>query len=71
MSFFLDPPYKLNLLKPALKLLLEKDLITNNSLIYVEMSSGDNESIAGFEKIKEQVSGQAKYSLWKKSSFLF
>ncbi len=68
---FLDPPYKANLLKPALELLLKNDLISDSTLLYVEMNSGDNEAIAGYEKIREQVAGQAKYSLWKKSSFLF
>ena len=68
---FLDPPYKAHLLKPVLKLLLNNNIISDNTLLYVEMCTGDNESIAGYEKIKEQIAGQAKYSLWKKSSFIF
>ena len=68
---FLDPPYKAHLLKPALEILLRNNIISEHTLLYVEMNSGDNESIAGYEKIKEQIAGQAKYSLWKKSSFLF
>lgn len=65
---FVDPPYKSNLLKSVLIELLQH--IHEKSLIYVEMMSLNKENIVGYEKIKEDIAGQAKYSIWKKSSFL-
>ncbi len=68
---FIDPPYKLNLISPSLELLLSRNLITQDSLIYVEMRNGSNETVPGYEIIKEEVQGQVKYTLLKKSSFFF
>ena len=68
---FIDPPYKLNLISPSLELLLSRNLITQDSFIYVEMRNGSNETVPGYEIIKEEVQGQVKYALLKKSSFFF
>lgn len=68
---FLDPPYSSDLLAKSLKWLISKNLIDNDSLIYVEMSSSDSLSVSGYACIKEHVAGQVKYAIWKKSSLLF
>ncbi len=68
---FLDPPYQSDLLLPSLKLLIERDLILPESLVYVEMSSSGNTVVPGFEIIREETAGQVKFGLWRKSSFLF
>lgn len=68
---FLDPPYKLDIYKDCLSLLLKRNLISDNSLIYVEMRNGSNQVVPGFEIIKEQSAGQAKYCLYRKSQLLF
>ena len=69
---FIDPPYSMdNLYDETLSLLINRNLINNNSLIYVEMRNGSNHAIAGFEVIREQQAGQSKYSLWRKSQLLF
>ncbi|MBO6258305.1 MAG: 16S rRNA (guanine(966)-N(2))-methyltransferase RsmD [Succinivibrio sp.] len=68
---FLDPPYNSELLKNVLSSLVKNNLVNEQSVIYVEMRDGHNEAVPGYEIIREQSAGQAKYALWKKSSFLF
>jgi 16S rRNA (guanine966-N2)-methyltransferase len=68
---FLDPPYRAGLLDKALRELASRNLIDASSVLYVEMSSSDSISVPGYECIREQVAGQVKYALWKKSSLLF
>ncbi len=68
---FVDPPYKLNIYEDVLSKILARNLIDDNSLVYVEMRNGSNHAVPGFEIVREQAAGQAKYSIWKKSSLLF
>ncbi|MGN0916550.1 MAG: 16S rRNA (guanine(966)-N(2))-methyltransferase RsmD [Succinivibrio sp.] len=68
---FIDPPYSLDIYKDVLKTLIKKNLITDYSLVYVEMRNGNNIVVPGFEIIRQETSGQAKYTLWKKSSLIF
>lgn len=62
---FLDPPYASNLLEQCLPLLKKKNLINNNSVVYVEMNAGRTLSVPGFEVLKEGVAGQVKFALWQ------
>ncbi|MGN0893506.1 MAG: 16S rRNA (guanine(966)-N(2))-methyltransferase RsmD [Succinivibrio sp.] len=69
---FIDPPYKCSeLYEQSLNLLINRQLIKDNSLIYVEMRNGYNCSVPGYEIFKEENAGQAKYTLWRKSKLLF
>lgn len=68
---FVDPPYKLDIYESVLNLILKRNLINENSVIYVEMRNGSNQIVPGLECIREQTAGQAKYTLMKKSSLLF
>ena len=68
---FIDPPYKLDIYEKTLNLILKRNLIDENSVIYVEMRNGSNQIVPGLECIREQTAGQAKYTLMKKSSLLF
>lgn len=68
---FIDPPYKLDIYEDALSKLLKNNLIDDNSLIYVEMRNGSNKIVPGYEILREENTGQSKYSLWKKSKLLF
>ncbi|MGN1280352.1 MAG: 16S rRNA (guanine(966)-N(2))-methyltransferase RsmD [Succinivibrio sp.] len=69
---FIDPPYKCtDLYEQSLKLLIKRNLISDSSLIYVEMRNGYNCSAPGYEIFKEENAGQAKYTLWRKSKLLF
>lgn len=68
---FLDPPYKSGLLKPALELLIKRNLLTDDALLYVEMNAGDTVSVPGYETVREERAGQVKYALWRKSTLLF
>ena len=51
--------------------MLDKNLIDDDSLIYVEMRNGSNKIVPGYEIIREENAGQSKYSLWTKSKLLF
>lgn len=68
---FIDPPYKLDIYEKVLEKLLDKNLIDDDSLIYVEMRNGSNKIVPGYEIIREENAGQSKYSLWTKSKLLF
>ena len=68
---FIDPPYKLNIYKDVLTSLLKRNLINENSIVYVEMQNGSSQSVPGYEIFREHSAGNAKYSLWRKSNFLF
>ena len=68
---FIDPPYKLDIYEKVLEKLLDKNLIDDDSLIYVEMRNGSNKIVPGYEIIREENVGQSKYSLWTKSKLLF
>ena len=68
---FIDPPYKLDSYEKVLEKLLDKNLIDDDSLIYVEMRNGSNKIVPGYEIIREENAGQSKYSLWTKSKLLF
>ena len=64
---FIDPPYKLNIYKDVLTSLLKRNLINENSIVYVEMQNGSSQSVPGYEIFREHSAGNAKYSLWKLS----
>lgn len=68
---FLDPPYRSGLLKPVLELLIKRDLLADNAVLYVEMNAGDSVSVPGYETVREERAGQVKYALWRKSTLLF
>lgn len=68
---FLDPPYKSDLLKQSLQLLLQHSLLTPDSLVYAEMSSLKTTIVPGYEIMHQDQAGQVKFGLWRLSSFLF
>ena len=68
---FIDPPYKLDIYKDVLSLLIKRNLIDENSTVYVEMRNGSNQAVPGYQIVKEQSAGQSKYAIWNKSQLLF
>lgn len=68
---FLDPPYKADLLEDCLLVLLDRELIDENTLLYVEMNAGNTLAVPGYEVIREETAGQVKYALWKKAQMPF
>ncbi|MDY6322392.1 MAG: 16S rRNA (guanine(966)-N(2))-methyltransferase RsmD [Succinivibrio sp.] len=69
---FADPPYQSGtLLSDCLKLLLKRNLVTNLSQLYVEISSGSALSVPGYEVLREDTAGQVRFALWTRSSLLF
>lgn len=67
---FLDPPFTSDLLVPAIKLLVERDLITANGLLYIEMSKNKKKPLFGLTMVREEVIGTSHCGLYQKSFFL-
>ena len=66
---FLDPPFASDLLEPAVKLLVERDLINENGLVYVEMGKTNKKPLFGLEMIRDEVMGSSHCGLYQKSFF--
>lgn len=66
---FLDPPFVSDLLEPAVKLLVERDLINENGLVYVEMGKTNKKPLFGLEMIRDEVMGASHCGLYQKSFF--
>ncbi len=62
---FLDPPYKLNYINPAISLIKEYDLLNNNGIIICEY---ENEEIntEEYTLFKERKYGSKKINIYKK-----
>ena len=67
---FIDPPFRLNLVKKACALLREKDLISNKSIICTEVEKEKelNEILLEWDLVKSKVAGQTRYCLLKKKN---
>ena len=65
---FLDPPYSSDLLQQCLPLLIDNQLIFDDSLLYVEMQAGNSTIVSGYQILQELTHGQVKYALWKKNT---
>ncbi len=60
---FLDPPFRQNLLTPALEIIMEKHRLNENGLIYLEQATkepSDWLTKFGFDILKETKAGQVK-----------
>lgn len=67
---FLDPPFASDLLEPAVKLLVERELLNDQALVYVEMSKTRKIPLFGLEMIRDEVMGASHCGLYKKSFFI-
>ncbi|MCR5536482.1 MAG: 16S rRNA (guanine(966)-N(2))-methyltransferase RsmD [Succinivibrio sp.] len=65
---FLDPPYASDLLTKCLPLLLQRNLLKDSSLLYVEMQASNHIVVPGYQIIRELTQGQVKYALWQKNA---
>ncbi len=57
---FLDPPYRMNLIPPALKSLRDGGWLTGNALLMVEMSKGEDIATEGFEILDRRDYGETE-----------
>ena len=64
---FIDPPFRKGLIKKVLKKIKEQKIISNSSIIYVEMEREKEieEIILDWNLIKSKSSGQTRYCLFK------
>ena len=62
---FLDPPFRQDLLAPALKLLAEGGWLADHARIYIELESeqGEPELPEGWELLRSKQAGQVAYHL--------
>ena len=65
---FIDPPFRLNYLKKAFSLIVEKELITEDSIICTEVEKEKKveEMFEGWNLIKSKIAGQSRYCLLQK-----
>lgn len=65
---FVDPPFRLNLLKKSLDLIEQKNLISNKTVVCceIEKEREHQEIVSGWDMIKSKVSGQSRFCLLKK-----
>ncbi|TEW53756.1 16S rRNA (guanine(966)-N(2))-methyltransferase RsmD [Psychromonas sp. RZ22] len=66
---FIDPPFNKGLVQPCIEQLETKGHLADNSLIYVELENElTNLSIPdNWDLLKEKISGQVRYQLFKRS----
>lgn len=57
---FLDPPYRKNLIPPALKSLKDGGWLTDNALLMVETSKGEDIAAEGFEILDRRDYGETE-----------
>ena len=65
---FIDPPFRLNYLKKSFSLIVEKELITEDSIICTEVEKEKEveEIFDGWKLIKSKIAGQSRYCLLQK-----
>ena len=65
---FIDAPFRLNYLKKAFTLIVEKELITEDSIICTEVEKEKEieEMFEGWKLIKSKIAGQSRYCLLQK-----
>lgn len=66
---FLDPPYHLDLMKKVVPLLEEKNLLSNNAMLYLEIEKRQSlpELPSNWKKLKEKTAGEVNYFLFQRN----
>lgn len=67
---FLDPPFASDLLEKSVELLMERELLSDEALVYVEMGKAKKKNLFGLEMVREATMGVAHFGLYQKSFFL-
>ncbi len=67
---FLDPPFKSDLLVPAVELLTERELLNEDALVYVEMGKNKSLPLIGLQMLRDDVVGASHFGLYQKSFFI-
>tara|TARA_Y100000590_G_scaffold122407_1_gene140090 strand:+ start:13988 stop:14557 length:570 start_codon:yes stop_codon:yes gene_type:complete len=65
---FVDPPFRLNLLKKSLDLINQKNLITSKTIVCceIEKEKEPEDILSGWDMIKSKVAGQSRFCLLQK-----
>lgn len=66
---FLDPPFDSDLLEPAVELIMERELLNENGIVYVEMGSARKKNLLGLSMIRDDQIGQCHFGIYEKSFF--
>ncbi len=67
---FLDPPYQLDFMEKVISLLEEKNWLSDNAMLYLEIEKRQSLPIlpANWKKLKEKTAGEVNYFLFQYSS---
>ncbi len=66
---FLDPPFKSDLLEPAVELIVSKDLLADGGRVYVEMGAAQHKVLLGLSQLRANTIGQCHFALYERSFF--
>ena len=66
---FLDPPFQSQLLEKTVQLIIERGLINEEGLVYVEMDKSHKKLLFGLEMIRDTTIGMSHIGLYHKSFF--
>ncbi len=66
---FLDPPFQSQLLEKAVQLIIERGLLNEEGLVYVEMDKSHKKLLFGLEMIRDTTIGMSHIGLYHKSFF--
>ncbi|SMF12404.1 16S rRNA (guanine966-N2)-methyltransferase [Alteromonadaceae bacterium Bs31] len=64
---FLDPPFASNLWQQALDIITERQLLSENGLVYIEAPKNKSFIPLGWQCIKQKNSGEVSYGLYQRS----
>lgn len=67
---FLDPPFSSDLLESAVELIVSRDLLKDEGVVYVEMGSAKKKPLFGLSMIRDEQIGKCHFGLYEKSFFL-
>ena len=67
---FLDPPFSSDLLEPAVELIVQKDLLNDGGVVYIEMNKAKKKVLFGLTMIRDGDAGQCHYGLYERSFFI-
>lgn len=67
---FLDPPFGSDLLEPAVELIVQKDLLKDGGVVYVEMGNAKRKVLFGLSMIRDGEAGACHFGLYERSFFM-
>ena len=67
---FLDPPFASDLLEEVVEIIVQKDLLNDGGIVYVEMGNAKKKPLFGLSMIRDGQVGQCHFGIYERSFFL-